>query len=138
MGKLAIKANKGILVGFESSNNFLVYIPTLNKVINTRDVLIKEDLEYKEEYKSKENNNTLEEIEEELEAIKNLEINSSNTSNSPNIIEENTELEGVDSDIDELNSEFYSSNNTSTRSSKRIRGEIPEENLGFSIYKLAS
>ena len=30
------------------------------------------------------------------------------------------------------------SNNTSTRSSKRIRGETLEENLGFSIYKLAS
>jgi hypothetical protein len=49
--KLSSKANKGILVGFESSNNYLVYIPSENKVINTRDALIKEDLFYKDDFK---------------------------------------------------------------------------------------
>ena len=35
LGKLANKANKRILVGFDSSNNYLAYIPYLNKVIST-------------------------------------------------------------------------------------------------------
>ena len=47
---LSNKAEKGILVGFESSNNYLVYIPRINKVVNTRDIKIIEDLYYKDEY----------------------------------------------------------------------------------------
>ena len=50
LGKLANKANIGILVGWESSNNYLVYIPKLQKVISTRDVIIKEDLVYRDDY----------------------------------------------------------------------------------------
>ncbi|PSS25658.1 hypothetical protein M430DRAFT_73690, partial [Amorphotheca resinae ATCC 22711] len=34
-GKLADKANKEILIGFNSSNNFLVYVPSQNRVINS-------------------------------------------------------------------------------------------------------
>ena len=50
LGKLANKANIGILVGWESSNNYLVYVPNLQKVISTRDVIIKENLVYKDKY----------------------------------------------------------------------------------------
>ena len=158
IGKLDYKANKGILVGFESSNNYLVYIPDLNKVISTKDILIKEDLYYKEEYITKDNyNSLLEELElrEDLkENLTNLELNNldsnlenisikDNTNITP-IIRDNTELEGEDSnitnnnnsDLDELNSEYYKSN-IPNRTSKRIRSEEPE-NQGLSIYKLAS
>jgi hypothetical protein len=48
---LFIKANKGILIGFESSNNFIVYLLYENKFIISRDVIIKEKLNYKDDYK---------------------------------------------------------------------------------------
>ncbi|TVY34292.1 hypothetical protein LOCC1_G008830 [Lachnellula occidentalis] len=48
--KLSKKGNKGILLGFESANNFLIYIPNENKVISTKNVIIKEDLVYTNEY----------------------------------------------------------------------------------------
>ncbi|TVY50360.1 hypothetical protein LCER1_G008755 [Lachnellula cervina] len=44
--KLSKKGNKGILIGFESANNFLVYLPIKNKVISTKNLIIKEDLNY--------------------------------------------------------------------------------------------
>jgi len=56
------KSKKGILVGFESSNNFIVYLPEDNKVIITRDIVIKEELNYKDDYKLEENYNTLLEL----------------------------------------------------------------------------
>jgi hypothetical protein len=127
IGKLDNKANKGILVGFESSNNFLVYIPSLNKVISTKDILIKEDLDYNDEYINKEDYSLI------LDDINNLEYNISsnietNSTKNPNL-EDNSELEGNNSDLDldELNSEYYN-NNTSKN--------MP--NQGLSIYKLAS
>ena len=57
------KSKKGILLGFESSNNFIVYIPEDNKVIVTRDIVIKEELNYKDDYKLEEDYNTLLELE---------------------------------------------------------------------------
>ncbi|TVY51035.1 hypothetical protein LCER1_G008632 [Lachnellula cervina] len=44
--KLSEKGNKGILIGFKSANNFLVYLPIKNKVISTKNLIIKEDLNY--------------------------------------------------------------------------------------------
>ncbi|TVY31874.1 hypothetical protein LCER1_G009138 [Lachnellula cervina] len=44
--KLSEKGNKGILIGFELANNFLVYLPIENKVISTKNLIIKEDLNY--------------------------------------------------------------------------------------------
>ena len=44
--KLASKALIGILVGFESSNNYLVYISSKDKIINSRDIKIKEELQF--------------------------------------------------------------------------------------------
>src|ERR1700712_2768158 len=106
ISKLDNKANKGILVGFESFNNFLVYIPSLNKIINTKDILIKEDLDYKDNYITKDNYNTLLknlEITKELEII-NLNSNiksitiKSNSIIKPSI-ENNSNLESKEPDI---------------------------------------
>jgi hypothetical protein len=58
--KLNIKANKGILVGFKSSNNFLVNLPNKNKVISLRDINIKKELAYNnKELKDKDYNSIL-------------------------------------------------------------------------------
>ena len=46
-GKINIKANSGILIGFNLSNNFIVYIPSENKIIDTKNLIIKENLKYK-------------------------------------------------------------------------------------------
>jgi hypothetical protein len=56
------KSKKNILVGFKSSNNFIVYILEDNKVIITRDIVIKEELNYKNNYKLKEDYNIFLEI----------------------------------------------------------------------------
>jgi hypothetical protein len=65
LGKLAYKANKGILVGFESSNNYLVYDFDKKIVVSVRDITIKEDLEYKKDYRVEEDYTTLLEPESE-------------------------------------------------------------------------
>ena len=56
------KSKKNILVRFESFNNFIVYIPENNKVIIIRDIIIKEKLNYKNNYKFKEDYNIFLEI----------------------------------------------------------------------------
>jgi len=56
------KSKKNILVGFKSFNNFIIYIPEDNKVIITRDIVIKEELNYKNNYKLKEDYNIFLEI----------------------------------------------------------------------------
>jgi hypothetical protein len=54
LGKLAKKANKGILVGFRSSKNFIIYILFTNQIVNSSSVNIKEDLVYNNSYIIKE------------------------------------------------------------------------------------
>ncbi|TVY85595.1 hypothetical protein LAWI1_G008091 [Lachnellula willkommii] len=44
--KLSKKGNKGILIGFKSANNFLIYLPSKDRVISTKNLIIKEDLNY--------------------------------------------------------------------------------------------
>jgi len=51
------KSKKDILVRFESFNNFIVYILEDNKVIIIRDIIIKEELNYKMIYNKKLINN---------------------------------------------------------------------------------
>jgi hypothetical protein len=136
LGKLANKANQGILVGFESSNNFLTYIPTLNQVISTRDITIKEDLVYKDNIIVKEdysklleesspdynitipynnNNNITSTIEDSTSDI-------IKTSNNTSIVEDITEIEEEDEDLDELNPDY---NINTTRRSTRISSQEP-------------
>ncbi|CAL3971484.1 unnamed protein product [Diplocarpon coronariae] len=44
--KLAEKSDKGILIGFESLNNFLIYVPKNRAIISSKNVIIKENLTY--------------------------------------------------------------------------------------------
>ncbi|CAL3969519.1 unnamed protein product [Diplocarpon coronariae] len=44
--KLAEKSDKGILIGFESPNNFLIYVPKNRAIISSKNVIIKENLTY--------------------------------------------------------------------------------------------
>jgi hypothetical protein len=48
--KIVEKANRGIFISYESDNNFLVYLPSNNKILSTKNLTIKEDLNYKEDY----------------------------------------------------------------------------------------
>jgi len=45
------KYKKEILIGFKSFNNYLIYIQKKNKVINSKNYLIKKDLVYNNKYK---------------------------------------------------------------------------------------
>jgi len=49
-GKIVDKANRGIFIGYESDNNFLVYLPSNNKIISTKNLTMKKELNYKEDY----------------------------------------------------------------------------------------
>ena len=51
------KSKKNILVGFKSFNNCIIYILEDNKVIIIRDIVIKEELNYKNNYKLEKNYN---------------------------------------------------------------------------------
>ena len=79
------KYKKEILVEFESSNNYLIYIQKENKVISSRDYLIKKDLVYNNEYKLDDNKYS-----SFIEDFKNSADNIS--SNINNSIEENNNL----------------------------------------------
>ena len=48
--KLNNKNKKRILIGFKSFNNYLIFILKENKVINTKDIIIKENLIYKKDF----------------------------------------------------------------------------------------
>ena len=52
------KFKKGILIRFKSFNNFIIYILEDNKVIITWNIVIKEGLNYKEDYKLEKDYNT--------------------------------------------------------------------------------
>ncbi|CZT13730.1 uncharacterized protein RCO7_11428 [Rhynchosporium graminicola] len=52
--KFKDKSDRGILVGYKSANNFLVYIPEKRAIISSKNVLIKEDLTFKDKVISKE------------------------------------------------------------------------------------
>ncbi|CZT08621.1 uncharacterized protein RCO7_11723 [Rhynchosporium graminicola] len=52
--KFKDKSDRGILIGYKSANNFLVYIPEKRAIISSKNVLIKEDLTFKDEVISKE------------------------------------------------------------------------------------
>jgi len=90
--ELAPRANKGILVGFNSSNNYLAYIPSLNKVISVRDIIIKEELNYEDDFNTEEDyesllkdfNNEMN-IEEPTSKETSIETPTSNTSSNTRI-----------------------------------------------------
>jgi hypothetical protein len=49
-GKIIEKSNRGIFIGYESDNNFLVYIPSNQKIISSKNLDIREELNYKNEF----------------------------------------------------------------------------------------
>ncbi|EKD15691.1 retrotransposon protein, putative, Ty1-copia subclass [Drepanopeziza brunnea f. sp. 'multigermtubi' MB_m1] len=67
--KLADKDEKGLLVGFESANNYLIYLPSKRVVISSKNVLIKKDLKFKDELIN-EKSDYFDIIEEELPSTK--------------------------------------------------------------------
>ncbi|EKD14770.1 retrotransposon protein, putative, unclassified [Drepanopeziza brunnea f. sp. 'multigermtubi' MB_m1] len=67
--KLADKDEKRLLVGFESANNYLIYFPSKRVVISLKNVLIKEDLKFKDELIN-EKSDYFDIIEEELLSTK--------------------------------------------------------------------
>ncbi|TVY12516.1 Retrovirus-related Pol polyprotein from transposon TNT 1-94, partial [Lachnellula arida] len=109
-GKLSEKGNKGILIGFESANNFLVYIPSENKVISTKNLIIKEDLVYTDDYNKSDDNNYLELLELSY-SEDNTDLGSANTSDLPN------------------NSSTQNDNNNSSSNSN-----IPDENEDITMH----
>ena len=145
------KSKKGILLGFESSNNFIVYIPEDNKVIITRDIVIKEELNYKDDYKLEEDYNTLLELDSpnynnyiliyNKEPIKDIEdIYSKDELSLPIILpkkvkqrqtSDKTIIDQYNDDLDELDPNYRV-----TRSNKS-----PDPNLNIiqsNIYNIAS
>jgi hypothetical protein len=56
------KFKKNILIKFKSFNNFIIYILKNNKIIIIKDIIIKEKLNYKNNYKLKEDYNIFLEI----------------------------------------------------------------------------
>jgi hypothetical protein len=57
------KFKKNILIRFKFFNNFIIYILKDNKVIIIKDIIIKEELNYKNDYKLEENYNIFLKIE---------------------------------------------------------------------------
>jgi hypothetical protein len=49
-GKIVDKANKDIFIGYKSDNNFSVCFLFNNKIINIKNLIIKDDFNYKEDY----------------------------------------------------------------------------------------
>ena len=48
--KIVNKANRGIFINYKSNNNFLVYLLFNHKIISIKNLIIKEELNYKEDY----------------------------------------------------------------------------------------
>ena len=57
--KFTPKANKGILIGYRSLRNFIVYIPSTGQVMDIANIAIKEDLIYWDNYKTDKDLSTL-------------------------------------------------------------------------------
>jgi hypothetical protein len=49
-GKIIKKSNRGIFIGYESDNNFLVYIPFNQKIISSKNLDIREELNYNNKF----------------------------------------------------------------------------------------
>jgi hypothetical protein len=73
-GKIIKKSNKGIFISYESNNNFLVYIPSNQKIISSKNLDIREKLNYKDEFLE----NTLEKNYSSLIEYSNIDFNNNN------------------------------------------------------------
>jgi hypothetical protein len=50
--KLSNRTNINLLIDYKSNNNFLVYIFNIRKVISTKNIIIKEELEFNPNYQT--------------------------------------------------------------------------------------
>jgi hypothetical protein len=162
IGKFAHKANKGILIGFRSSKNFLVYIPSTDQVVDSSSIDIKEDLIYKEDYIIDEDySNLLESSSPDFDYIQPFttssqtsdntsddelgELPSSSTRNLPGPSsrpsishqDNSTISTNSDEDLDELSSEYHRPIYSRDRSD-RLKSKEPISYKGLSVYNLAS
>jgi hypothetical protein len=135
-GKLDEKAYKGILVGYESSNNFLIYVPSINQVVNTRDVVIKEDLVYKDDDIIENNySSLLDHSSPDYDIIKpitNTDNDDDKDNNHNDHQDHNQEIRVIvptPTDPDQYQ-------RFDNRQSRRLQGLEPE-NKGLSLYSLA-
>ncbi|TGO43712.1 hypothetical protein BCON_1007g00010 [Botryotinia convoluta] len=126
------RARKGILIGFDSSNNYLVYIPANKRVISSRDVDIQEDLIYSHEYENQDLN-LLEEESPDFEPIQDSikeydPIDTIRDQTSPKIIEIDESYESEDETLDTIvvDTGEFTPAEPEIRNSKRKRGLIPE------------
>jgi hypothetical protein len=110
-GKLSEKASTGLLIGYESNNNFLVYIPSTRKVISTKNIIIKEELEFSPDYQAipdgeiNEFSSLLDQIGPIGPSRENFESDDLDLNRSSPDLNNNNQS-NID-DIDELNEEFY-------------------------------
>ena len=84
LGKLAYRANKGILISFRSSKNFLVYIPSTDQIVDSSSIDIKENLIYTDDYIIEEDySNLLETNSPDFDYIRPLAIPNTKTTPDP-------------------------------------------------------
>jgi hypothetical protein len=72
--KIIKKSNRGIFISYKSDNNFLVYIPSNQKIISSKNLDIREELNYKDEFLE----DTLEENYSSLIEYSNTDFNNNN------------------------------------------------------------
>jgi hypothetical protein len=78
--KLANKAEKGILVGFQASNNYKVYLPATKRVITLRDVkIIEEDIEILENSNNSEFQEFIDNYNDEIIDLSNKSLENDDT-----------------------------------------------------------
>jgi hypothetical protein len=120
--KIIEKANRGIFIGYESDNNFLVYLLFNNKILSTKNLIIKEDLNYKEDYLKEISNKDYSSL---------LEYSNENFNNKTNQPEA-TNLEGQEDSHKDSEEEPMTEENTIIvevpRSHPGVLGGYPSEN----------
>jgi hypothetical protein len=132
---LFIKTNKNIFIKYESNNNYLIYLPKKNKIINTKDCLIKKDLIYLDNYNLINNNyinlKRLEIIYKSNNIYENIKLRRNNNINNNNNNNNNNNFNLLISDVSIYNS---FNNNESSNKNTDIYNISP--NLENNLNKL--
>ena len=151
LGKLANKANKGILIGHRSSKNFIIYLPSTNQIVDSSSFVIKEDLKYQDDFIVQEDySNLLEPESTEYDYIKsNINITESGLSSKTRPVVEIPYYRPTPEPIEPEERIILGSEEPEepvisgpeepeiSRRSARLRHQTPD-NKGLSVYNLAS
>ncbi|KAG7007910.1 hypothetical protein G7Y79_00008g025480 [Physcia stellaris] len=113
--KMRAKAHIGFLVGYDSTNIFLIWIPSQRKVIRTRDVTFNEDLRYR-----------LNEI--DLAQLVNEPFLTNDTLDIPQ--SDFTRIVDIESDSDEDVWELASTGSITDRDAKKSHKQVTEDDSG--------